>query len=108
LDYVDACDLDTALSRRAGELKAAGSEESLDVRRSIAAGDLARGYDSLPFDDDAATGGFETGLRPSSTTEVVVHVHEDLDGVGGWATPGHRCSWRRSAPGAVAPMPRSP
>ncbi|MCW2853308.1 MAG: endonuclease, partial [Nocardioides sp.] len=83
LDYVDACDLDTALSRRAGELKAAGSEESLDVRRSIAAGDLARGYDSLPFHDDGdAEGGFETGLRPSSTTEIVVHVHEDLDGVG--------------------------
>ncbi|WP_134739757.1 HNH endonuclease signature motif containing protein [Nocardioides sp. 503] len=81
LDYVDGLALDTALSHRAAELKAAGSEESLDVRRSIAAGDLARGYDSLPF-DDAGEGGFETGLRPSSTTEVVVHVHEDLDGVG--------------------------
>ncbi|WP_134738196.1 HNH endonuclease signature motif containing protein [Nocardioides sp. 503] len=81
LDYVDAVAFDGALSRRAAELKAAGSEESLDVRRSIAAGDLARGYDSLPF-DDAGEGGFETGLRPSSTTEVVVHVHEDLDGVG--------------------------
>jgi hypothetical protein len=83
LDYVDALDLDTALSHRAAELKAAGSEESLDVRRSIAAGDLARGYDSLPFHDlEDGKGGFETGLRPSSTTEVVVHVHEDLDGVG--------------------------
>ncbi|WP_134738346.1 HNH endonuclease signature motif containing protein [Nocardioides sp. 503] len=81
LDYVDGLALDTALSHRAAELKAAGSEESLDVRRSIAAGDLARGYDSLPF-NDAGEGGFETGLRPSSTTEVVVHVHEDLDGVG--------------------------
>jgi hypothetical protein len=86
LDYVDACDFDGALSRRAAELKAAGSEDSLDVRRSIAAGDLARGYDSLPFDDadgdSDAEGGFETGLRPSSTTEIVVHVHEDLEGVG--------------------------
>jgi hypothetical protein len=82
LDYVDACDFDAALSRRAGELQAAGSEESLDVRRSIAAGDLARGYDSLPFEDDDSSGGCETGLRPSSITEVVVHVHEDLDGIG--------------------------
>ncbi|MCW2853427.1 MAG: hypothetical protein JWM84_3091, partial [Nocardioides sp.] len=62
LDYVDACDFDTALSRRAAELKAVGSEESLDVRRSIAAGDLARGYDSLPFHGDGdGEGGFETG-----------------------------------------------
>ncbi|WP_134738986.1 HNH endonuclease signature motif containing protein [Nocardioides sp. 503] len=84
LDYVDGLALDTALSHRAAELKAAGSEESLDVRRSIAAGDLARGYDSLPFEhaDGAGDDGFETGLRPSSTTDVVVHVHEDLDGVG--------------------------
>ncbi|WP_134739081.1 HNH endonuclease signature motif containing protein [Nocardioides sp. 503] len=84
LDYVDGLALDTALSHRAAELKAAGSEESLDVRRSIAAGDLARGYESLPFDDADGAGddGFETGLRPSSTTEVVVHVHEGLDGVG--------------------------
>ncbi|WP_193609979.1 HNH endonuclease signature motif containing protein [Nocardioides lijunqiniae] len=88
LDYVDACDFDAALSRRAGEIKAAGSEESLDVRRSIAAGDLARGYDSLPFDDDAdevAVSGFEARCARTSTTvgtEIVVHVHEDLDGVG--------------------------
>ncbi|WP_193607252.1 HNH endonuclease signature motif containing protein [Nocardioides lijunqiniae] len=90
LDYVDACDFDAALSRRAGELKAAGSEESLDVRRSIAAGDLARGYDSLPFDDesdgdDVTEGGFEARCARNSTTaptEVIVHLHEDLEGVG--------------------------
>jgi hypothetical protein len=81
LDYVDACDFDTALSRRAAELKAAGAEESLDVRRSIAAGDLARGYDSLPF-EDGSEGGFEARCARTSTTEVVVHVHEDLDEVG--------------------------
>ncbi|WP_193611968.1 HNH endonuclease signature motif containing protein [Nocardioides lijunqiniae] len=87
LDYVDACDFDAALSRRAAEIKAAGSEESLDVRRSIAAGDLARGYDSLPFEDagHAAEGGCEARCARTSTTggtEVVLHVHEDLDGVG--------------------------
>jgi hypothetical protein len=81
LDFLDARDLDQALTRRAAELKALGSQESLDVRRSVAAGDLARGYEPLPLGE----GGLETGPRPSSTTgggtEVVVHVHEDLDGV---------------------------
>jgi hypothetical protein len=79
LDFLDARDLDVALTRRAAELKALGSQESLDVRRSVAAGDLARGYEPLPFDDGEE--GLETRPRPSSTTEVVVHVHEDLDGV---------------------------
>jgi hypothetical protein len=84
LDFLDARDLDQALTRRAAELKALGSQESLDVRRSVAAGDLARGYEPLPFDDSDGEGGFEKGPRPSTTggaTEIVVHVHEDLDGV---------------------------
>ena len=42
LDAADALDLDAAIARRAKLLGQLGSEESLDVRRSIAAGELAR------------------------------------------------------------------
>ncbi|SFH73536.1 hypothetical protein SAMN05216561_10250 [Nocardioides psychrotolerans] len=71
LDLRDALDLDDALNRGAAEVGVAGCEESHDVRRSIAAGDLARGTQSLPFDEtgEAST----TGTPPRS--RVVLHVH---------------------------------
>ncbi|MCW2856271.1 MAG: endonuclease [Marmoricola sp.] len=47
LDRADALDLDQALIRGAETLKAAGSEDSLDARRSMALGALARGEDGL-------------------------------------------------------------
>ncbi len=42
LDLADALDLDAAITRGAEALRAAGSTDSLDVRRAIAAGELAR------------------------------------------------------------------
>jgi hypothetical protein len=42
LDLADALDLDAALAHRAAELKDFGCAESLDVRRSMAIGELAR------------------------------------------------------------------
>ena len=42
LDLADALDLDAAVAKGAHELLALGSTDSLDVRRSIAAGQLAR------------------------------------------------------------------
>ncbi|WP_193613571.1 HNH endonuclease signature motif containing protein [Nocardioides lijunqiniae] len=74
LDAQDALDLNAALSRRAADLKAAGSEESLDVRRSMAAGDLARGYDPLPFED---TDEVTTKASVRRTVELVVHLDHD-------------------------------
>ena len=62
LDLPDALDLDAALSARAAELRDLGSEESLDVRRAMAMGDLARGQATLDYD---------------KTRPVVVHVHGD-------------------------------
>ena len=44
LDTADALDLETALSQAAEQLKADGSAESLDVRRSQAVGVIARHY----------------------------------------------------------------
>ena len=49
LDLADALDLDDAITTRAQELKDLGCDESLDVRRSMAAGDLARNQGSLEF-----------------------------------------------------------
>ncbi|GEP36019.1 hypothetical protein NSZ01_37870 [Nocardioides szechwanensis] len=62
LDLPDALDLDAALSARAAGLRDLGCEESLDVRRAMAVGDLARGQ--ATFDYDRA--------RP-----VVLHIHGD-------------------------------
>ena len=44
LDLADAHDLETAISAEAEALRLAGSTESLDVRRAIAAGRIARGH----------------------------------------------------------------
>ena len=55
LDLADARDLNAALSQRARELGRLGSTESLDVRRSLALGDLARAQTTLPMDGDQTT-----------------------------------------------------
>jgi hypothetical protein len=68
LDLADLLDVETAISQGAAELKALGCEESLDVRRSMAAGMLARRANMLDLngDDQAAAG---SGLvKPSYTT----------------------------------------
>ncbi len=49
LDLADALDLDDAIRSIAGQLKDLGCEESLDVRRSLAAGELARRQRTTPW-----------------------------------------------------------
>ncbi|WP_166392017.1 HNH endonuclease signature motif containing protein [Nocardioides ochotonae] len=71
LDLADALDLDTAIRQGAEELATLGSSESLDVRRSMAAGELARRQ--LAFDLRT-----EAGDGPASVVkprQVVIHVH---------------------------------
>ena len=71
LDLADALDLDAAVSRGAEELAALGSTESLDVRRSMAAGELARRQ--LAFDLRTEAGdGTASVVKPR---QVVIHVH---------------------------------
>ncbi|WP_191480158.1 HNH endonuclease signature motif containing protein [Nocardioides ochotonae] len=71
LDLADALDLDTAIRHGAEELAALGSPESLDVRRSMAAGELARRQ--LTFDLRAEAGGDAASvIKPR---QVVIHVH---------------------------------
>ncbi|NPC95255.1 HNH endonuclease signature motif containing protein [Nocardioides sp. zg-DK7169] len=70
LDLADALDLDTAIRQGAAELAALGSDESLDVRRSMAAGELARRQLTLDLTTEA--GGTAAVVKPR---QVVIHVH---------------------------------
>ena len=71
LDLADGLDLNAAISQGAEELAALGSTESLDVRRSMAAGELARRQ--LAFDLRAEAGdGAAAVVKPR---QVLIHVH---------------------------------
>ena len=75
LDLADALDLDAAIATTAHELLTLGSTDSVDVRRSIAAGQIARHQLTLDLatasDEATAT---TTGRRPKPR-QVVLHVH---------------------------------
>jgi hypothetical protein len=85
LDLADALDLEDAVSRGAEQLKTLGNEESLNVRRSLAVGMLARGQQALEFEvstgSTAGQGGVSTGSTTGngSTTggrrDVMLYVH---------------------------------
>jgi len=51
LDMADALDLDAVIATEAAALKDLGNEDSLDVRRAVAVGNLARGQLSLKLAD---------------------------------------------------------
>jgi 5-methylcytosine-specific restriction endonuclease McrA len=76
LDLADALDLDTAIANGAHELLALGSTDSLDVRRSIAAGQLARNQLALDLTTatEAPAGSPVSRTRPKPR-QVVLHVH---------------------------------
>jgi hypothetical protein len=70
LDLADALDLDAAISRGAEQLRLCGSTESLDVRRSMAAGELARRQLALDLSNpDVAT------PKQTKPRQVVLYVH---------------------------------
>ena len=90
MDAADALDLEHAIRRVASDLLACGSTEALDVRRSQAAGELARRQTALDLagvSTSSTTGGAGVstssttgdGVSTSSTTvkarQVVLHVH---------------------------------
>jgi hypothetical protein len=69
VDLADALDLEAALSAGAEQQRLLGSQESLDVRRSIALGDLARHQPALDLTSPEPT-------NPARRRrEVVLHVH---------------------------------
>jgi hypothetical protein len=89
LDLADALDLEDAVQRGAEQLKVLGNEETLDVRRSLAVGMLARGQQALEFDETGVSAGsttsgsgFEARFARTSTTgvrDVVLYVHLSED-----------------------------
>jgi len=79
LDLADALDLDQAITAGAADLAALGSTQTLDVRRSIAAGHLARRQLALDL-NPADTG---AGKARVKTRQVVLHVHLTEDAITG-------------------------
>src|SRR4051812_21720924 len=83
LDLADALDLEDAVRAGAEQLRALGNEESLDVRRSLAVGILARGQEALELGvvstDRSQARCSTTEESARSTTEpsrqVVLYVH---------------------------------
>ena len=86
LDLADALDLDAAVAKGAQDLLTLGSTDSLDVRRSIAAGQIARHQLTLDLatasDEATAT---TTGRRPKPR-QVVLHVHLSDSAITGTGT----------------------
>src|SRR4051794_11564220 len=90
LDLADALDLEEAIAAGAAQLAALGNTEPLDVRRSLAAGMLARGDQplTLPATDPAAAPAPEAEpvrtpagrlprRRPGREVVLYVHLSED-------------------------------
>ena len=75
LDLADALDLETRIAHEAAVLAACGSEETLDVRRSQAMGQIARQQTSL----DLAAPDTDDTERPAAR-QTIVHVHLSPDG----------------------------
>ncbi|GGD27575.1 HNH endonuclease signature motif containing protein [Nocardioides daphniae] len=72
LDIADALDLEQAVAAGAAGLKAAGCEESLDVRRSLALGELARHQTAL---DLAGAGASDDIVERTTARRVDLHLH---------------------------------
>ena len=86
LDLADALDLDAAVTAGAQVLKDLGSSDTLDVRRAVAVGDLARRQLTLdlnPATEGPTADGDATPAEPSGTSrrgtrkprQVVMYVH---------------------------------
>jgi hypothetical protein len=83
LDAADAKDLEHALAQKASDLLAAGSPESLDVRRSMALGEIARGQLTLDLKADQSTEPSERGRnRKPRQTILTVHLSDATLGTG--------------------------
>ncbi|HEY1135025.1 MAG TPA: hypothetical protein VGE77_10640, partial [Nocardioides sp.] len=76
LDLADALDLERAVAHVAGQLADLGSTDDLDVRRSIALGEIARRSDGIEVLDYDASGSADRPVTRSKR-EVVIYVHLD-------------------------------
>ncbi|UNX56549.1 HNH endonuclease (plasmid) [Georgenia sp. TF02-10] len=88
LDVADAMDLERAISGKARELASLGDEDSLDVRRAKAVGEIARDQLTLDLTDRNTGGDADETSRPRPALgrgiELFVHLtREALDTVEG-------------------------
>ncbi len=105
LDLADALDLESAVAQSAATLKDLGSQQSLDVRRAVAVGEIARRQLTLDLTGEEGTGHDGTDLdrldrrtpesartSPGSTAkpgrEVVIYAHLSHAAVTGTDTGG--------------------
>ncbi len=85
LDLADALDLEAALAQTAATLKTLGSTDSLDVRRAVALGEIARRQLTLDL-----TGDEGAGPAPKVTgRQVVLNVHLSSAAITGAGGVGH-------------------
>jgi hypothetical protein len=68
LDLADALDLNDAITAGAAQLADLGCEETLDVRRSLAAGALARRELTLDLESDQS-------IPPARKRELMIYIH---------------------------------
>jgi hypothetical protein len=86
LDLPDALDLDAVLAGGANELKTLGCTQSLDVRRALALGELARRQLALDLHpgDESEEPAAVSRKRPRKPVTLFVHLHQSaLQGAGG-------------------------
>src|SRR3954447_14804005 len=85
LDLADALDLEDAVRAGAEQLRAFGNQESLDVRRSLAVGMLARREQALELEAGSGVASTDRSQARCSTTEggrqVVLYVHLSEDAI---------------------------
>jgi hypothetical protein len=87
LDLADALDLDAAISAQAEALRQAGCTEPLDVRRAMAAGELARRQLTLDLAGHLAGEPARAGERSVKARQVVLYVHLSEAALTGAPTP---------------------
>ncbi|WP_182526097.1 HNH endonuclease [Nocardioides dongkuii] len=83
LDLADAIDLDEAVKRGAAHLADLGSDLSLDVRRSMAAGDLARRQLALELNVEGTEETSKKRSKRAMPRQVVLHTHLAAAAIGG-------------------------
>lgn len=111
LDLPDALDLEAAVAARAEQLAACGSEESIDVRRALAVGEIARNELTLPIqvpDAHSGSGPEMDAVRPgpsptpdpaarsSRPVRLILHLSSEAIGAGAVSRVVGRCENTRS------------
>ncbi len=114
IDLADAIDLEQALQTGAETLKALGSHDTLDVRRAITLGDLARGHQPLDLVSTSSTTEAGTATKPRKRRRdltIYVHLTPDCDLVSIENAGGHLITkeqlalWTRTGDAKVTVKP---